>query len=188
MDKKQYTKLQHYIPVSYLKQFANCEGDNYFTCCYIKKILDIKKINIDKICAVHDLYELQINGKYVDRNAIEDSLIDLETRYAILCRQILSHIGRVDRVVLSGDELDTIKFFCALLIFRSKRSIDDLIGFCKSFLEYSLDYSKIREAMMEAAGLESEEYPITEDDVKDYVYNCYVYEWVFVLMRKTLMK
>ena len=70
MEKKQYTVLEHYVPKCYLKQFSEQEDKAYFAYCLFKKTNVLKRINIDKICAVNDLYELVVFDEYVDRNII----------------------------------------------------------------------------------------------------------------------
>ena len=64
MQKKQYTKLEHYVPRAYLKQFSFSERGDYYTYCLFKKDTRIKKLKIDNICAVNDLYELYIFDEY----------------------------------------------------------------------------------------------------------------------------
>ena len=118
--KKQYTKLQHYVPRCYLKNFSVIENDNYFTCCLFKNSFIQKKINIKNVCAVNDLYELQYSNGYVDRNMIEDGFVDLESRYADCCRHILFNIGHCETMELSKFQLDLIKTFCSLSVKESK--------------------------------------------------------------------
>lgn len=130
MEKKQYTVLEHYVPKCYLKQFSEQEDKAYFAYCLFKKTNVLKRINIDKICAVNDLYELVVFDEYVDRNIIEDGFVDLEAKYSSLCRDIMGKVSSCHEIVLPQDGFELLKNFYVFLFQRSKFAIHllELIG------------------------------------------------------------
>ena len=76
-----------YKELGYLKNFSILENDNYFIYCLFQNSTTIKRININNVCAINDLYELETFEGYVDRNDIEDGFIDMESKYADFCRK-----------------------------------------------------------------------------------------------------
>jgi hypothetical protein len=181
MEKKQYTTLEHYVPICYLKQFAIVENEEYFSYCFFKNTKKLKKINIKKICAVNDLYEFEMSDGYIDRNDIEDNFMDIESQYANFCINVLLDINPFEPIELSSNQLELIKDFCALLVFRSKYMIEDLIRFCRVFAKYNpLDCSKIRKDLNDV------EPEIIEEMIIPYANDCYIYGMAFGLMKTML--
>lgn len=181
MDKKQYTKLEHYVPRAYLKQFSFLERGDYYTYCLFKKDRRIKKLKIDNICAVNDLYELYIFDEYKERNFIEDSFIELEGQYSELCSKIIFSIENKNKITLSSQELDILKKFISLLVFRSKHSIE-IITRCALNLakDMPLNIDRLYEI------LEDTEPDVVKEEIFPYVNECYGYSLAFAMMKQIL--
>ena len=181
MEKKQYTKLEHYVPKCYLKNFSLLENDNYFIYCLFQNSTTIKRININNVCAINDLYELEIFEGYVDRNDIEDGFIDMESKYADFCREHLSQIDRCQTIVLSSTNLELIKEFCVFLFFRSKHMIDLLIEFCENYIKHNpANWSNIRKE------IKSVDSKTLEIEIIPYLDKCLSYELAYRLMKNML--
>ena len=145
MGNQIFTKKEHYVPKCYLKHFAIREANKYFSFCFFRNTSTMKKINIEHICVVNDLYEFILIDEYVDRNAIEKGFVDIESKYAILCDDLLSCVSQMDEIHLTIKNLETLKIFLSLLIFRSKAMVE---GVSKVITEYIIhrgcEYETIR--------------------------------------------
>lgn len=145
-----FTKKQHYVPQCYLKHFAIRESENYFSFCFFRDSSTVKKINIEHICAVNDLYELIVFDEYVDRNVIEHRFIGIESKYANLCNELLHRIYQKDEMKLTKNEVETLKLFVSLLVFRSKVMVDSFAeAMTQHILQQNLEYENIREILHE---------------------------------------
>lgn len=168
MSDSNFTKKEHYVPKCYLKQFAINESNNCFSFCSFGKDTNIKRINIDNICAVNDLYELIRFDEYVDRNVIENGFINVEGDYSLICNNILSQFTKEKKIVLSHNDLHTLKKFISLLMFRNKRSVD---AFAKIMVQYiqskDTTYEKIREILkdMDEETFNNEFKPFWEESI-----------------------
>lgn len=124
MSTEVFKKTEHYVPTSYLKFFGNKKTNTYFTFCYFKNTNTIKEIDIQKICAVNDLYELKLDDEYVERNVIENGFVRIEGEYSDIINSILSRINNQGEIVLRTEEVYVLKTFIYLLLFRSKKFVE----------------------------------------------------------------
>ena len=122
---KPTTKRQHYVPKAYLKFFAF--GDSkapqvYALFCGKNQP---KQVAIDDICCCSYLYDqIAIVPPTGDKifaapNEIEDSFIDIEGEYATIIGKIKEQIQSCNEVDLSSEEIEKLKEFMSLLMFRN---------------------------------------------------------------------
>lgn len=122
---KQLTRMQHYVPKAYLKFFAF--GDSkapqvYALFCGKNQP---KQVAIDDICCCSYLYDqIAIVPPTGDKifaapNEIEDSFIDIEGEYATIIGKIKEQIHSYNEVDLSAEEIEKLKEFMSLLMFRN---------------------------------------------------------------------
>lgn len=128
------TRLQHYVPKSYLQFFSN---ENRKTYAYFYSTKQIKHLGIDKLCCQSYLYEEIIqfddagDRRIIAPNEIEESFISSEGIYASIVRKVICNVHNHNEARLSADEVDSLKSFLSLLVFRAPHFIHILNCFTK---------------------------------------------------------
>ncbi len=114
VEKRQYTKRQHYIPQYSLKPFESSNG-KCFTINLKDANLKIKEKGIKNIMQEIDLYELKkYSGEYIERNELEDMFGSFEDEIAPYLKQFVDISRKEDfserfKKLISSNEWTTIE-------------------------------------------------------------------------------
>lgn len=114
IEKRQYTKRQHYIPQYSLKPFESSKG-KCLTINLKDTNLKIREKGIKNIMQEIDLYEFKkYSGEYIERNELEDTFGSLEKEIAPYFNQFVQISGKEDfskrfKQLISSNEWLTIE-------------------------------------------------------------------------------
>jgi len=116
-------KRQHYVPESYLNEFAYHILKKPYVWVFSKDGKKKRKQNPDKVFKMKDLYTIKVHGKEKDYS-IETSLGDIETKYIEIFRNKIKKM-----IPLSEYEYLQICIFVSAMFQRTLRYKDNMEGF-----------------------------------------------------------
>ena len=146
---KQITKKQHYVPKSYLRNFAIDNQKSQQVYALFSGNEEAKVVSINDICCQTFLYDqIAIDPDsgtqvFVAPNEIENSFINLEGQYVSIISKIEENLADSNLISVTDEEIEILKQFISVLLFRNplfvhiiKCSIDRMYAKNQDYLNY----------------------------------------------------
>ncbi len=124
---EQKVKMQHYVPRVYLKNFSNFNGKEHYIWVFDKETGNIFQTNIKNIAFEEEFYD-----KISDEQTIEKTLRDIESKFDIAVKKLIS-IKDINK--LSIEERDILSEFIAYQMIRTKETRKMLKDASEQFFE-----------------------------------------------------